>query len=392
VSRSVVAIVVGFTRRERLLQRSLEPLCSLRRKGVIGRLLYVTWDRPDLTPYVSPACQMPEVEVVRVPEPMVSGDNYQKKHYYQTYNIRAALSLVQDENALILKMRPDQIVDEAFLAAKILAFDFNCAPSPRGGFCMPPSPFQMKVWVPWADANQPFFMEDGLFMALRSDAWKLVGPASDGIVRDYFDRGSLWITNVARYIGPFLDDYPVFRRYLREFRFYAQHNECRRAQLEAVLFNPFFWTLMIANAWILADSFHIDCGYQGQILFYPPEDKNAGKGSGLDEPFEAVVSRPPFNSVETWRGGQHPGEFVANVSRLYGRLMDDRWQRSLFTSPNKDVSVANIHNALNAIRAYDSGVLQEMEDGYYAAIEAVNRCFFPEAAAVAQTGRKLSAV
>jgi hypothetical protein len=392
VSRPVVALVVGFTRRDRLLQRSLKPLCSLRRKGVIDRLLYVTWDRPDLTPYVSPAGKMPEVEVVRIPEPVVSGDNYQKKHYYQTCNIRAALSLVEDEDALILKMRPDQIVDEAFLAAKILAFDFNCAPSPPGGFGMPPSPFKMKVWVPWADSNQPFFMEDGLFMALRRDACKLVEPASDGIVRDYFDRGSLWITNAARYIGPFLDDYPVFRRYLREFRFYAQHNGCRRAQLEAVLFNPFFLTLMIANAWILADSFHIDCGYQGQILFYPPEDKNAGGGKGQDEPFVDVMPRPPFNSVELWRGGEHPGEFIPNVSRIYGRLMDDRWQRTLFTSPNKDVPVDKIRNALNAIQAYDKGVLREMENRYYADIEAVYHRFFPEAAAVAKTGRKLSAV
>src|SRR6185437_6314758 len=103
-------------------------------------------------------------------------------------------------------------------------------------------------------------------------------------------------------------------------RVYVQDMNYRRRQIASVFQDPFFWHLVIANAWILADSFHVDCGYPGQIVFLPPEgadDKTAGT------PFAQVPSRMPYNSIDTWRAGQKPGSITNSIARLFGRLMDD---------------------------------------------------------------------
>ncbi|HEY0282318.1 MAG TPA: hypothetical protein VGC27_06825 [Rhizomicrobium sp.] len=395
MKRSAVAVVVGYTKREGLLRKSFAPLRRLKQAGVIDRILYVTWDKPELDAWLADAAAMPEVELVRVPEPEVSGKPYQKKHFYQTHNIATALSLVPGDETLVVKLRPDQVIDEVFLASKILAFDHCCAPS-RPAACfhvaMPPSPFKMKVWTPWADSNQPFFLEDGLFAALRGDAIKLVTPAGDDIVRRYGDERSLWITNVARYIAPFLPDYPIFERYLQAFNLFAQNDACRIEMLNAVITDIFFWHLVIANAWILADNFHIDCGRQGQIVFYPPEGIEPGEDKGPDKPFETMAPRHPFDQVETWRAGEKPGSVFHNISRLYGRLMDDSWQHAIFINPSTtDVTRDNLHDFLRNVLLYDHGILAEAENAFYGTVEQIYRRHFPAESEAAVPAREKAA-
>jgi len=374
VARSAVAVVVGFTRREGLLPKSFAPLRALKAAGVLDRILYVTWDKPDLDPWVVDAAAMRDVELVRVPEPVVEGQSYQKKHFYQTHNIAEALKLADGDDTLILKTRPDVIFDPNFIAGKIRAFDFLCAPSQlskRFKQKMPRSPFAMKIWTPWADSNQPFFFEDGIFAGLKRDVVQLATPKSDDIVRNFADEHSAWIVHIARYIVPFLKDYPIFTNYLRNFRVYVQDMNYRRRQIASIFQDLFFWHLVIANAWILADSFHVDCGYPGQIVFLPPEgadDKYA------DTPFEDVPSRMPYNSIVTWRAGQKPGSVTNSIARLFGRLMDDSWQQAIFNAPLGDLTPENLAGTLERIAHYRSnGVLNEVETAFYAKLDRIYR-------------------
>jgi hypothetical protein len=375
MTRPVAVLVVGFTRKAGLLKRSFAPLRRLKHAGCIDRILYVTWDRSDLDPWVAEAGVMPEVELVRVAEPAVSGEPYQKKHFYQTHNIAAALSLVLDDETLVFKLRPDQVIEEEFLAAKIAGFERWSAPSrlaTRFDAALPRSPFRRKIWVPWADSNQPFFFEDGLFAALRGDAVKLVTAASDDIVRQFGDAGSAWIVHVARHIAPFLADYPIFGRYLAAFKCFRQDNDYRYAMLSEIGADPFFWHLAIANAWILANNFHVDCGRQGQIIFYPPE-----AAEWADKPLEAVPSRMPYNDIAMWRGGQTPGSVFPTIGRVFGRLVDDDWQQAVFTRPQSDLTPQNLAGVLRCISLYRSGILREAEDQFYQTLERIYRSRAP---------------
>jgi hypothetical protein len=378
VARPVAALVVGFTKRPGLLCKSFAPLRRLKQAQIIDRIVYVTWDKPDLDIWVADAAAMAEVELVRVPEPAVTGLPYQKKHFYQTHNIAAALALVPDDRTLVLKLRPDQVIDEAFLAAKIRDFERWSAPSTltrRFDAMLPRSAFRRKIWIPWADSNQPFFFEDGLFAGLRCDAVKLVTPASDEIVRQYGDARSAWIVHVARYIAPFLSDYPIFGRYLKAFDRFVQDNDYRGALLTGIILDPFYWHLVIANAWILANNFHVDCGRQGEIVFYPPE---GGPGDRITP--AAAGSRVPYDDVERWRRGQTPGSMLTNIGRTYGRLMDDSWQQAFFTRPLPDVTPENLLGILRCIGLYRRGILAEVEDAFYQTLENIYRA---EAARIA---------
>ncbi len=369
MSRPVVAIITGLVRNEVLLDASLAPVLELKRRGIIDRIIYVTWDRPDLDQVLAPLTAIADIELVREPEPAFSGPGHQMGFICQQQNLITALALVSDPETLIVKLRPDFVFDIAFLASKILAFDFVCAPSTLNkkiGIPMPPSPFKRKIWSPWGDANLPFFIEDGAYMGLRCDFEKLVPPEAVEQVKSYGDEHSSWIVNFARFGNPFLPDFPIFARFVREMHLFVQEVEYRRNMLQFALQDPFFWHLLIANAWVLATSFHIDCGYPGQIHFYPRKFSGAVVPRMLDE--GAVYS--PYDSIENWRAGQAPGGIMACISRPFGRILDDSWQTALFTRPvPTDLTPENRAAVLNNLLQYRSGLLDEIEAAFYAALK-----------------------
>lgn len=215
MSRPAIALVTGFTRNEELCRRSLAPLRELKRRGLLDRILAVTWDGAELDACVAPIAAMPDVELVRVPQPVfpMAGAPYRKGIGMQIRNLEAALALVREDDALILKTRPDFVIDTEFLAGKLANFDKLCAPSLLPytfGVEMPDSPFEMKIWVPWADSNQPFFYEDGTFMGLKRDVAQLADRRAEDHIVDLDDATYSWTAHILRFIMPFLGDYPIF--------------------------------------------------------------------------------------------------------------------------------------------------------------------------------------
>src|SRR6185312_12031964 len=117
MSRPVAAIVTGFTADPVLVRRSFAPLCGLQAKGVIDRIIYVTWDSPQIDAAVAPVMDMPGVEIARIPQPEVDGPVHVRSFAYQRRCFDAGMQRIEDADALILKSRPDFIFDEAFLAS-----------------------------------------------------------------------------------------------------------------------------------------------------------------------------------------------------------------------------------------------------------------------------------
>lgn len=361
--RTAVAIVTGSTKHRALCEMSFAPLLVLKSRGVLDRIIYVTWGSPWIEGFVDMAADTPEVELLRLPPPKVSGSPLRREFTHLNRNLAAALSLVPDPNTLIVKLRPDFVFDQDFLTDKIQYFDALCAPSEfagRLGVRMPPSVFSSKIWIPWADANQPFFFADEAFIGLRRDVEKLVSKPSERQVDVLGDGSSGWIAQVLRYATPFFADYPIFERYLHEFHRFSQDLQYRRAVLPVLLGDPFFLSLIIANAWILASNFHVDCGKSGDLAFYP--QSIVGEG---DIPLSGMNAASPYNAVEVWREHQNPGSLAPCISRVYGRLVDDAWQRLLFSGPVlADVTLRQIGDALRLIGSYRDGTLKEFEDEF----------------------------
>jgi hypothetical protein len=373
MTRPTIALVTGFTRNDELCRRSLAPLRELKEEGLLNRIINVTWDSPSLDAFVAPVAAMPDIELIRLPQPEVSGGIYRKGCTLQLRNLEAALAQVPEKDALIFKTRPDFVIDTDFLAGKVMNFDKLCAPSllPFSfGVDMPDSPFEKKIWLPWADSNQPFFYEDGAFMGLKCDVAKLADRRAESYLSDLDNHTYSWLAHIVRFITPFLDDYPMFERYLRDFGCFPKIMDFRVNMLKVVNDDAFFWHLLIAHAWILATSFHIDCGEEGQMgLFTNLYNEKADWSK-----FETLRPSPPYNAVSNWREGQHPGGVVPGVSRVFGRLMDDNWQHALFTQPElRDLAPDAIRGVLHNISLYSQGLLTEVEDGYYGTLRQLCR-------------------
>jgi len=375
MSRLVAAIVTGFTADPVLVRRAFAPLCALQARRVIDRIVYVTWDSAQIDAAVAPVMDLPGVEVVRIPQPDIVGPIHVRSFAYQRRCFEAGMQRVQDSDALILKSRPDFIFDEAFLASKILAFDFFCAPvrdlGPFGAI-LPPSPFSARIWIPWADANQPFFYEDGVSLGRRSDIAQLLVPQTELLNKTSGDPDSHWINHVMRYIHPFLADYPILRTYLEEFDVFPMDTDYRDRTVGEMSVDPYFWHLVVAHAWILATSFHVDCGRVGQMKFYP----NSHYAKQTTRDLDKIETCSPYNAVHRWQEGAQPGGLHPCIARNYGRLMDDAWQTSLFTSPVlRDLTPENLQGVLERVRDYPDGDLFEVETAFYGAMRRHRELF-----------------
>lgn len=372
MSRAATIIVTGFTRNSELLAMSMSHVVALRRSGHAGRAIYLTWDSAALDPFVAPLKGMPQIELVRVPEPEIDGVPHQRGVHYQVKSLEAALDLIPGDDTPVLKLRPDLVAAADFLRTKIEGF--GALPPPHDlpvakGLAMPKSPFKARLWLPWADANQPFWFEDAAFLGLKRDVARLVTPLKPGDLDALGAPRHGPLAHIIRFGKIFEGRYPLFTRYLQTYHYFLNDTGYRTKLLAALMRQPFYWHLVIANAWILATSFHIDCGPQGALALYGNNYNAAADWSDLKN----LRINNPYDQVESWRAAQKPGQIMPAIARLYGRLVDDSWPRAVFAqTPGLEISPAQLRDMLRNIINYRAGALAQAEDAYYATLEGLS--------------------
>jgi hypothetical protein len=361
------AIVLGFAKSQLLTERSFAPLRQLHQEGVLRHIHYVTWDSVDIDAFVAPVLAMPEVTVTRVPQPDVQGTATQKTLTYQTHNLDVALSLVQEDNALVFKSRPDVVISADLLRRKIGGFSNTCGSVPTAAFgiAMPRPVMRNKVWISWADSNQPFFYEDAIFLGLKRDLRNFVIPLTrtdlDMLATPMCDH----YYHIVRFAKAFLPAWPLFKGYLQHYRYITSNMDYRIDMMGHVLNGPYFLFLLIAHAWILHSQFHVDCGDPGEILFYP---NTRNKETDWADP-KTWRQALPYESLTAWQSGEKPGSLLPNVCRPFGRLMTDRWQKALFTQTLADMPRPTLMEMLEHTANCGDGRLGELETAFYQDLE-----------------------
>jgi hypothetical protein len=306
---------------------------------------------------------MPDVEMTRVRQPDASGSSVQKNFVYQIRNLEAALSLIPDDDALVLKWRPDCVADTDFLREKITCFELDseiAGTSSPLGVAMPKPVLRNKIWIPWADSNQPFFYEDAVFMGRKRDLLKLVTPIEPRDIEMLADPHCNHYCHIVRFAKIFLPSYPIFEKYLRNYRYITNHMGYRAKLMPHLLQNSYFLFLLIAHAWILHSEFHVDCGEQNDLLFYPNQ---SNKTADWSKPETWRVAFP-YDKVETWRKTAMADKIMLNIGRPFGRLVDDEWQKNLFTRETADLPSATIANILLHASQYRDGRLNTLEHDF----------------------------
>ena len=372
--RPIDAIVTGFTKNAMLCEKSFAPLRALRQEGAIRAIHCVTWDSPGIDAFVAPVAAMADVQLLRVPEPTVSGSPGQVSVLRQVAALDPALGQVEEDDTLVVKSRPDFIFSVDFLRRKLTGFDTLCAvPHTREAFgvAMPEPVFQRKIWLPWADANQPFFYEDAAFIGLKRDLTHLVTRDIAGWYAPLAEPekcGSF--AHAVRFAPAFLARYPLFRRYLAEYSVFVNDLDYRRSLVATMIEDGFFWHLAVAHAWILHTGFHIDCGEPGELAFYPNTSNVAANWSTL----ESIQLANPYDDIIAWRRCTRGGlDMLTAVNRTYGRLLDDSWPHAMFTAAPPDFPVTMLQQIARGIMAYSTGVLKELEDEFYTKLHSTRR-------------------
>ncbi len=363
--RPVDAIVTGYTRNAELSRHAFAPLQQLRQEGLIRSIRYVTWSSGDIDSYVAPIAALSDVETTRVPMPAAYGNARQKGVTWQVRNLAAALSLVPEDDALVLKLRPDFVIDVAFLRNKLRTFESFSEidrDADAFGVSLPLPPFSRKLWIPWADANQPFFYEDAAFMGLKQDLALLVPGDLENRLGILDDPACGTFAHVVRWASVMLPRFPIFARYLAEFGCFPNDIAYRRTLIPLLLDDPFFWHLILANAWILWTGFHIDCGKTDELLFFA---NNVNKTSDWGK-LRKLKTAPPYDDVARWRVATRANiGLLPAVDCLYGRLTDDAWPRAMFTLTHPDVPLATRGQIALVLSRYERGSLTAVEDAFY---------------------------
>jgi hypothetical protein len=357
------AIVLGFTKAPALPALSFAPLRQLRQEGHLRTIHYVTWDSPELDGFVAPIAQMPDVQVTRVAQPVAKGTPPQKTLVYQAHNLDVALSLIAENDAVVLKLRPDFVAKTSFLRDKLVNFERLCGTVPRTalGIEMPKPVLRKKVWMPWADSNQFFFYEDAALLGQKSDLTALKTPVMRADLERLERPMCEHYYHIARYARVFLPSYPLFHGYLRNFHHLTNYPQYRLAMIEHVMKGSFFLFLLIAHAWILHSQIHVDCGEQGDLCFYP---NNRNTTTDWADPKTWVLALP-YDKIAQWRGGEHPGKLLPNIARVFGRLVSDDWQDALFKQELPDLPRKTLVGLLEHISKCGDGRLNTLERDFY---------------------------
>jgi hypothetical protein len=373
--RTADALVTGFVKSPVVLERSLAPLRALRAEGLIRHIHCVSWDGAELDDWLAPLAAMKDVVLTRVPQPDATGTGNQRGVVYQVRNLDAGLRLFSGEDGLVLKYRPDFVASADFLREKIAGFDRLCAPVSNvapNGVAMPAPVLHNKIWIPWADSNQPFFFEDATFLGTLRDIRKLVTPldADDHAMLGVSNCGSY--AHVVRFAKIFLARWPLFRGYLGHYDAFVNDLYYRMKLVPKMLDDGFFWHLLIAHAWILHSQFHVDCGAQGDLCFYA---NTVNKSADWSRP-ETLKTANPYDHVANWRGDTRPGEATHSVRRAYGRLVDDAWQTALFTQALPDFPAEILAGLMTNAAASGDGRLREIERDFYAGLDEFYRGYW----------------
>jgi hypothetical protein len=369
MKRNVVALVTGYTGIDFLYKISFEQLRKLRRVGVIDRIVYVTWDSPRIDPLIRSVVAMDDVEVMRVAEPKIVGAPLQKSIVYQIRNLEAALAgLGVDDDTLVLKTRPDFVfVNEEFLKRLILEFDIRCAPSTlpeqlKVSASLPPPVFKRKIWVPWASASEPLFISDAVFLGLKCDIQKLADRGAERFLEILWDERCDRISHISRFLNLFLPIYPIFQRFLDDFRIYISTLDYRDYFAFLCRNQPFFWRLAVLNAWLYQTNLHIDGGRNRDLIFCSTHANPNQKPTTIrDLNFE-----PPLPSIDTWRKNMTAGSLMVSYDYTLAILADDEWGRALFTRDRIDSFGHDdiVRFLAEAIR-YDRAEIGAIEDAFY---------------------------
>lgn len=226
----VTVLLCGQIREPWLFQEFMRVYILMQQAGIIDRIVLSTW-KAELEQLGGTCDRLREygVELVANDEPVnfqVSGN-----YFHQTCQLYSGLQEI-DSDSWVFKTRPDVF----------LTFD-NLQNLFQSVMALPPVAaeprvFSHRIWVPYFEVTQPFFISDVVFFGKRNDLLKLCSFDSSYEALNLFKvpnpqelQKRAAAAETRKYLSVFVDNFPI----LNEFKDVWQYAEYYMTARDAVL-------------------------------------------------------------------------------------------------------------------------------------------------------------
>ncbi len=200
--RKVSVVFTGLITDPDLFARSLDQFTSIKQ---VNELILATWDKEasDKNSILSEFAHRHGLIVAAVPEPIEWAGNLLSQMMSLYIGLRQS-----NRNNYVLKTRTDVFIEKEPL---INVFDKDLSLDLPTNYQSVKSPFEEKVCVWGIELTSPFYIHDLFYFGRHADITRLVNM---DIRYDILYEMSKEKIHIRRFLHPFIDDFPIFEKFL----------------------------------------------------------------------------------------------------------------------------------------------------------------------------------
>lgn len=318
-------VFTGLPRMPDRFEQSVTEMRELEERGLIDHILFVTWQgRLDGKPQFENILNDAGIEVIEKRESPVGGTG---SVWHQMRALDYGLRALPSE-CRVLKTRSDTHIEQPFLE-RLLSGDIEHIHTRAGS-----DVFEERIWAPFVNVRDPFYICDYCFYGHRVDMERLVHYDIRYDILFDLPRGGT--PEERRFIHPYLLDYPFLESYME----YDRSGEYvdRRALLESRLDSPVYSAFYAFYFKCILEDFYVEYDpvtfknldrLPGRIVnhdhefvanFLPgPEEESPGRYCYYTDWIESQFGDPPDESV--------PQHIVDGIKRSFDEWKEYEIQR-----------------------------------------------------------------
>ncbi|HYD68019.1 hypothetical protein [Azospirillum sp.] len=254
-SDRITLLLCGQIRHPDFFRNMMGAYLHMVKTGVAHRIILSTWE-DELRPLGDLEQQMRGhgIEIV-FNRPPPAGFQVAGNFMQQTKQLYGGL-LAADSGDWVFKTRPDVYMQLEKLPA---LFDAVRTAPP---VAVAPRVFERRVWVPYFEATEPFFISDVVFMGRRDDMLKLCNFDMGYEINETFDtdeplelQKTAPAAEIRKYLSAFTADFPICHE-IREIWQYAEYyRESRDAIIDYNFSQKIYWEYVALFLYVLNSHF-----------------------------------------------------------------------------------------------------------------------------------------
>lgn len=359
---SIAVILCGQIRDDAFFDKIIRIWIELKALGFIDQLIYSTWEGElDRFPALETRLRYYGIEIIYGTEPKAwrVGGNY----LHQTKQLYNAL-LAVDSGSWVFKCRPDVYVH--FDSLMPLFQSVIVAPPPAAD----PHIFQRRIWVPYFEATQPFFLSDVVFFGLRDDLLRLCHFDVSYEVNGTFElpdpleiQKKAAAAETRKYLSLFAYYFPVLNEYKDVWQYAEYYLDKRSDVMDYNFAHPIYWEYMALYFYIMNSYFLIGRPYYDNrieiVREITPASENSFFSSGANHFVNCIEDDIFYENLRYLRN--RAGQVFCNTSVwldnvFTGRISDPYLDFCLWTPLKAARAYRCTPERRHAFRLYKEGL------------------------------------